>query len=59
MDIRKIIADLGGLVKAAKFFDVPVSTIQRWKEKNSVPHWRKEAIQNKLKQIEVSNEESN
>lgn len=54
MDIRKIIEDLGGLTKAAKILGVPVSTIQHWKETNSVPHWREEAIKNKLKQEEVS-----
>lgn len=54
--IRDIIENLGGLKKAADFFGVPVSTIQHWKETNSVPHWRVDFILNKLKQEEGNNE---
>lgn len=45
MDIKKIIEQVGGLTKAAKIFNVPISTVQYWQRKNSVPAWRISAIQ--------------
>lgn len=55
-NIKEIIEILGGLKKAAEFFDVPVSTIQYWKETGSVPHWRIETIKSKLKEKGVNDE---
>lgn len=44
LNIREIIEKVGGLTKAAKLFNVPVSTIQYWKEKNTIPSWREEMV---------------
>lgn len=52
LNIRKIIEKVGGLTKAAKLFNVPVSTIQYWKEKNSVPVWREEMIKRVLSEVQ-------
>lgn len=48
LNIQEIIEKLGGLTKAAKIFNVPVSTLQYWQKKNFIPAWRIEMVKKAL-----------
>lgn len=37
MDAKKIIDVLGGLTKASSILDIPVSTLQYWRDTNRIP----------------------
>ncbi len=37
MDAREIIEALGGLSKASKILEIPISTLQYWKKNNKIP----------------------
>lgn len=56
INIREIIEKVGGLTKAAKLFQVPISTIQYWQKKGEIPSWREDMIKNKMNNFyEVKN----
>lgn len=46
--IKEIIKNVGGLTKAAKLFNVPVSTIQYWQKKDFIPIWRRDMVKKTL-----------
>jgi hypothetical protein len=44
MQVRAIIAALGGLSEAARQLNAPVTTVQWWRDNDRVPHWREPQV---------------
>jgi antitoxin MazE len=51
---KRVIAAFGGLVKMAQATGWPVSTIESWKSKNSIPRWRLQHIRDAAQANHVS-----
>jgi len=42
---KPIVEAFGGLSAAARAIGVPVTTVQWWRDRDHVPHWRHEQVQ--------------
>jgi len=50
MDIRSIVAEVGGFTRMSHLMGVPISTIHAWARRGRVPHWRVEQINRALEE---------
>lgn len=41
---KPVVSAFGGLSAAARAIGVPVTTVQHWRDKDSIPHWRHEQV---------------
>ena len=56
MDIAQLIAAFGGTTETARIVGAPVTTVHSWKQKNAIPRWRWQAIEDAARErgIELS-----
>ena len=51
MTAIQIIQTLGGVTKAARQLDIPITTVDTWRRKNAIPKWRMPAVDAALQRI--------
>ena len=54
MDAKTIIEQLGGAVNVASALGLPNTTVYSWKQRNSIPAWRKRDVAKLAKRKGVS-----
>ena len=45
MTALQMIEALGGSAKAARRLGIPLTTVDSWKRKNAIPHWRLPSVE--------------